>query len=150
MADDPGELDAIDREVERALERQRRTVDTSRVVVVFAAGVGASVSAAAWQVLGATPLTLAAAAALGAALLFMIFSFFADEREDVDIDRIVHEATQGGYLVRDALSSWNRTAASYNESVVETVIYISIAQALTSLTAAALAAAAMLLGVSAP
>lgn len=150
MADDTSELDAIDREVERALERQRRTVDTCRILVVFAAGVGASVGAAAWQTIGATFHTLLAASLLGLSIAFTIYSFLADEREEIDIEKIVDEAAHGGHKVQDAISSWNRAASEDNELYVTDVINISIAQVIASFTAAGLSTVAMLLGVQAP
>ena len=145
MADDPGERDALEREVERALDRQRWTIDTARVAVVFAAGVGASVSAAAWQTLGSTHLTVASAGLLGTSILFMLVSFMSDARQAATIEELINDAAQGGYSVRDAIASYNRSAARFNESVVTTVVLLSFAQALAAFSAGALAAIAMLL-----
>ena len=145
MADDPGERDAIEREVERALDRQRWTIDTARVVVVFAAGAAASVGAAAWQTLGSTHLTVASACLLGASILLMIFSFLFDERHLPDLENLIADAAQGGYSARDAIAAYNRAAVRLNETFVTTVVMVSTSQALTAFGAGVLAALAMLL-----
>lgn len=147
MADEPGEQDAIDHEVERALDRQRWTIETARVAVVFCAGIGASVSAAAWQTLGANPFTVTAGFFLGTSVLFLLSSFMSDHQQAPKIEEIVNDATQGGYSAREAITSYNRSAARYNEKIVSRVLFWSKVQALAALLAAALAAVTMMMEV---
>lgn len=142
--DDPSEREAIVREVERTLDRQRWTIDTARVVVVFAAGIAASVGASAWQSLGATPLTVASAFLLFVVILLTVFSFGSDQRGQTDIEVVISNAAQGGYSAGDAIAAYNRAAARHNELTVTTVVWLSTSQALAAFTAGGLAALAML------
>lgn len=141
----------IELALERSLARQRWRVDGAKVVMIFATAAAASLAGPALQSDGATPLTIASSITLALATLGLLAAIVADRIREPDVMEVLADAKVRNLSDQETADELFRRlyqSVTFNESVVNIVLGVSVVQVAVSAASGTLAVLAMLTGAS--